>query len=119
MTETRTLVDKIIIACQEKKAKDIVTIDMRSLPGAICQYFVVCEGNSPTQVSAIVDEIENYTRIHCNERAISIDGQKESRWVGIDFGTVIVHIFIPELREFYAIEQLWEDCPVERIPNLD
>lgn len=119
MVETKVLVDNIVAACQEKKARDIVVIDMRELPGSICQYFVVCEGNSPTQVEAIADEVWDYVRIHCNEKPIMTDGLREGRWVGIDYGTVIVHVFIPEMREHYQIEQLWADAKQERIPNLD
>lgn len=119
MTETKVLVDNIVAACQEKKAKDIVVIDMRKLPGTICQYFVVCEGNTPTQVSAIADEVWDYVRKNVNEKPIMTDGLREGRWVGIDYGTVIVHVLIPELREYYGIEQLWADAKIEKIPNLD
>lgn len=119
MTETKVLVDNIVAACQEKKAKDIVVIDMRELPGTICQYFVVCEGNTPTQVSAIADEVWDYVRKNINEKPITTDGLREGRWVGIDYGTVIVHILIPELREYYGIEQLWADAKIEKIPNID
>lgn len=119
MTETQSLVDNIVAACQEKKARDIVTLDMRELPGTICQFFVICQGNTPTQVSAIADEISDYVRKQMGEKPIATDGLSEGRWVGMDYGTVIVHIFIPELREFYAIEQLWADAKMTKIPNLD
>lgn len=119
MNETKKLVDSIVEACQNKKAKDIVTIDIRKIPGAICEYFVVCQGNTPTQVHAIAGEVEDFVRKNINDKPLKIEGLQESNWVGIDYGTVIVHIFIPELREFYAFEQLWEDGIIERIPNLD
>lgn len=119
MTETKELVDSIVAASQEKKARDIVVLDMRALPGSICQYFVICEGNTPTQVTAIADEISEYVRKNINDKPISIDGLNEGRWVGMDYGTVIVHIFIPELRDYYAIEQLWADAEIKSIPNLD
>ena len=119
MIESKNLVDSIVAACQEKKAKDISILDMRRLPGSICQYFVVCEGNTPTQVSAIADEISEYVRKEMKEKPLGIDGMQEGRWVGMDYGTVIVHIFIPELRDYYAIEQLWADAEISKIPNLD
>ena len=119
MNETKKLVDSIVIACQNKKAKDIVTIDIRKVPGSICEYFVVCQGGSPTQVHAIAGEIENYVRINCDDRPIRTEGLRDSDWVGIDYGTVIVHIFIPELREFYAFEQLWGDGEIVKIENID
>lgn len=119
MTETQSLVENIVAACQEKKAKNIVTLDMSELPGTICQFFVICEGNTPTQVTAIAEEISESIRTKTKEKPLGIDGLNEGRWVGIDYGTVIVHIFIPELREFYAIEQLWADAKINEIPNLD
>jgi len=118
MKEVKSLVNNIIAACQEKKAKNIVTVDMSELPGTICQYFVICEGNTPAQVSAISDEIVDSLKKKKKERPISIDGLREARWVGIDYGTVIVHVFIPELREFYDIEHLWADATLEQIPDV-
>lgn len=119
MKEVKSLVNNIVAACQEKKAKNIVIVDMTELPGTICQYFVICEGNTPTQVSAISDEIVDYLKKKKKERPISIDGLREARWVGIDYGTVIVHVFLPELREFYNIEHLWADAKLETIPDVD
>ena len=119
MKEVKYLVNDIVAACQEKKAKNIVIVDMTDLPGTICQYFVICEGNTPTQVSAISDEIVESLKKKEKERPISTDGLREGRWVGIDYGTVIVHVFLPELREFYNIENLWADAKLESIPDID
>lgn len=118
MKEVKSLVNNIVAACQEKKARNIVIVDMTDLPGTICQYFVICEGNTPTQVSAISDEIIDYIKKKTKERPITTDGLREARWVGIDYGTVIVHVFIPELREFYNIEHLWADAKLEQIPDI-
>lgn len=118
MKEVKSLVNNIVAACQEKKAKNIVIVDMTELPGTICQYFVICEGNTPIQVSAISEEVIDSLKKK-NERPITIDGLREARWVGVDYGTVIVHVFIPELREFYNIEHLWADAKLESIPDLD
>lgn len=119
MKETKSLVNNIVAACQEKKARNIVIVDMTELPGTICQYFVICEGNTPIQVSAISEEVIDYIKKKTKERPITTDGLREARWVGIDYGTVIVHVFIPELREFYNIEHLWADAKVEQIPDID
>ncbi|MBK5721128.1 ribosome silencing factor [Dysgonomonas sp. Marseille-P4677] len=119
MKEVKSLVNNIVAACQDKKAKNIVIVDMTELPGSICQYFVICEGNSPTQVSAISEEILDSVKKKKKERPISSDGLREGRWVGIDYGTVIVHVFLPELREFYNIENLWADAKLESIPDIE
>lgn len=119
MNETKVLVNRIITASQEKKAKKIVTVDLSELPGSICKYFIICEGNTPNQVSAIAEEILEKVKSDVKERALSVEGLREARWVGIDYGTVIVHLFIPELREFYDLEHLWADAKLEFIPDLD
>jgi ribosome-associated protein len=119
MSETTILINNIVKASQEKKAKNIVIVDISDFPGAICQCFVVCQGNTPTQVEAIANEIVEEVRKSTKEKPISTDGLREARWVGIDYGTVIVHVFIPELREFYDIEHLWADAKIETIPDLD
>ncbi|MDU1891101.1 MAG: ribosome silencing factor [Dysgonomonas sp.] len=118
MKEGKTLANNIVAACQEKKARNIVIVDMTDLPGTICQYFVICEGNTPTQVAAISEEVVDALKKK-KERPISVDGLREGRWVGIDYGTVIVHVFLPELREFYNIENLWADAKLESIPDID
>ncbi len=119
MSETSILINNIVKASQEKKAKNIVIVDISEFPGAICQCFIVCQGNTPTQVEAIASEIVEQVRKNTKEKPISTDGLREARWVGIDYGTVIVHVFIPELREFYDIEHLWADAKIETIPDLD
>jgi len=119
MKEVKSLVNSIVAACQEKKAKNIVIVDMTELIGTICQYFVICDGNTPTQVSAISEEIVDSIKKKKKDRPITVDGLRESRWVGIDYGTVIVHVFLPELREFYNIENLWADAKLESIPDVD
>lgn len=119
MKEVKSLVNNIVAACQDKKAKNIVIVDMTELPGTICQYFVICEGNTPIQVTAIADEVVDSVKKKKKERPLSLDGLREGRWVGIDYGTVIVHVFIPELREFYNIEHLWADAKLESIPDVE
>lgn len=119
MNETKVLVNRIVSAAQDKKAKKIVTVDLSELPGSICKYFIIAEGNIPNQVSAIAEEIIEKVKVDVKERPLTVDGLREARWVGIDYGTVIVHIFVPELREFYDLEHLWADAKLEFIPDLD
>lgn len=119
MNDVKILVNNIVAACQEKKAQKIVIVDMTSLPGTICQYFVICSGRTPTQVSAIAEEVIESTKKNMKERPITSDGVVEGRWAGIDYGTVIVHVFLPDLREFYNIEHLWADAHLETLPDLD
>lgn len=118
MIESKTLVDKIVEGCQEKKANDIAIINMSEISGAICNYFVICDGSSPTQVSAIAEEVEDHVRKTIKDKPIRINKNTEGTWIGIDYGNVIVHVMMPETREYYSIEQFWEDGVIEKIPNI-
>ena len=119
MDQTEVLVKTIVEGLQEKKGKNIVTVDLTRLSGAICQYMVICEGNTPTQVSALSDSVWDFARKNAGEKPISTDGNQRAEWIGMDYGTVLVHIFLPERREFYNLETLWSDAKVVQIPNLD
>ena len=119
MDQTKELVNTIVEGLQEKKGKNIVTVDLTQLSGAVCQYMVICEGNTPTQVSALSDSVWDFARKKAGEKPLSIDGNQSAQWIGMDYGTVLVHIFLPEKREFYNLETLWSDSKVTQIPNLD
>lgn len=119
MKENRQLLDSIISGIQEKKGKNITTIDLRGMPGVICDYFVICEGNTPTQVAALAELVEHVVKTNLKESPIRVQGQQLAEWVGIDYGDIIVHIFLPELRSFYNIENLWSDAKSEKIQNED
>ena len=118
MDETKVLVNTIIDALQEKKGKKIVTLDLSGIEGSICQYFVIVQGNTPTQVSALSDEVWDvvYDRLH--EKPMGAVGMQEAQWIAMDYGTVIVHIFLPALREYYSLESLWADADITEIPDI-
>lgn len=118
MTEENKLVQSVIEGIQEKKGKNISSIKLKGIPGAICDYFIICEGNTPTQVSALTDSIEETVQKNTSEKPIRVHGKQLAEWVAIDYGNVIVHIFLPHLREFYNIDTLWDDALTERIPSL-
>lgn len=118
ITENK-LLQSIIVGIQEKKGKNINTINLKGITGAICDYFVICEGNTPTQVSALAESVEKVVKDKTQENPIRIQGKQQSEWVAIDYGDVIVHIFIPDLRSYYNIDLLWGDAISERIPSLD
>ena len=119
MKENRQLLDSIISGIQEKKGKNITTIDLRGIPGVICDYFVICEGDSPSQVAAVAGSVEHIVKTNIKESPIRVQGQQLAEWVGIDYGDIIVHVFLPELRSFFNIENLWSDAKTEKIANID
>ena len=116
---TITLIDKIVEGIQEKKGKGITIVDMEKLGNSICDYFVICQGNSPAQVSAITDSVEDVVRIGCKRKPYAIDGLRNAQWVAMDYGDVLVHVFLPDVRAFYDIEHLWADAKITNIPDLD
>ncbi len=118
MDQTKTLVNTIVAGLQEKKGKNIVTVDLTQFSGAICQYMVICEGNTPTQVSALSDSVWEFARKEANEKPLSIDGNQTALWIGMDYGTVLVHIFTPEQRTFYNLDNLWADAVINHIPDM-
>ena len=119
MDQTEALVKTIVEGLQEKKGKNIVTVDLTRLSGTICQHMVICEGNTPTQVSALSDSVWDFAHREAGEKPLSIDGSQRAEWIGMDYGTVLVHIFLPELREFYNLENLWSDAKLTQIADLD
>lgn len=118
MTKKNKLLQSIIEGIQEKKGKNINTVNLQGITGAVCDYFVICEGNSSAQVSALAESVEKIVKENIKEGPIRVQGKQQSEWIGMDYGDVIVHIFLPELRSFYNIEMLWEDAHSERIPSI-
>lgn len=117
--DAKEVIQQIVEGIQDKKGKEIVIVDMLKLGNSICDYFVICQGNSPTQVSAITDSIEDTVRVNCKKKPYSIDGLRNSQWVAMDYGDILVHIFLPDVRKFYDIEHLWADATLTEIPDLD
>lgn len=119
MNETKILVKKITEGIQEKKGKNIVVADLTPIGDTICKYFIICQGNSPSQVSAIVDSVKEYVRKEVSVKPSAIDGQRNAEWVALDYSDVLVHVFLPETRNFYNLEHLWADARLTSIPDLD
>lgn len=119
MNETEELVKRIAEGIQEKKGKNIVIVDLAPTDNTVCKYFVICEGNTPTQVAAIADSVNDYVRINAKTKPTGIEGMRNARWVVMDYSDVLVHIFVPEDRRFYNLENLWADANLTEIPNLD
>lgn len=119
MTTTQELIDLIIEGIQEKKGRQISIADLSNITSAPAEAFVICTANSPSQVDSIVDSIENVTRVKGKENPTAIAGRQNSLWVAMDYGNVIVHVFVPDMREYYNIDNLWSDAKITIIPDLD
>lgn len=115
----KNLIQAITEGIQEKKGKKIVVADMSHIVGAICQHFVICQGSSPIQVEAIADSIAECTRKEAGEKPVKVIGQGNAQWIAMDYTDVMVHIFLPDVREYYDLEHLWDDATLTQIPDID
>lgn len=119
MVEENTLLTKIVEGIQERKGKDIKIVDLRSIEYATTQGYVICSGTSNMHVSAIADSIREYVQQEIGVKPYNYDGYQNSQWIVLDYGTIYVHIFLPEFRELYNLEQLWSDAVITDVPDLD
>lgn len=119
MNDTKVLIEKITEGIQEKKGKNIVIADLTHIDDTLCNYLVICQGNSVSQVSAIVDSVKVMARQGGVSRPAAVDGQRNSEWVAMDYSDVLVHVFVPEVRNFYNLEHLWADAKLTTIPDID
>ena len=99
------LLNLIVEGIQERKGKNITHVDLTGLEYVSTEHFIICQGTSTMQVSAIAD--------------FNYDGYRNSQWIVIDYGTIYVHVFLPEYREYYNLEQLWNDAEIKEIPDID
>ena len=101
----------------EKKGQNVLKIDLRKLDIRITDYFVICHAASTTQVSAICDSVEDTVRKDTGEKPLHIEGLDNCFWVLLDYGSVIVHVFLEEYRNFYSLESLWSDATIEKLED--
>lgn len=116
---TKILVDSIVDGIQDVKGKDIVILDLKGLPNSVSEYFIICSGDSSTQVEGISNSVLKKTSKELKEKPWHKEGQKNSEWILLDYVNVVVHIFYRDVREFYNLEDLWADAKREDVPNLD
>ena len=108
------LIRTIVSAIEDKKGKNIVSLDLSGFDGAVCSHFVVCNADSTTQVAAIADGIEEKVHEVLGENVWRVEGTQTGLWVAMDYVDVVVHIFQTELRDYYRLEELWADAPTTR-----
>ena len=114
LTKNSKILKNIIKAIQEKKGENIISIDLRKIPEAVADFFIICEGASTTQVKAIADSVEEEVKKNCDELPYKHEGRQTMQWVLIDYVNVVVHVMLPENRRFYKLEDMWSDAPQEK-----
>lgn len=116
-TEKEALIAKIVDAIQDTKGEDIKILDLTNIENSVADYFIVCSGNSNTQVASIAGNVEKKVRNELKDRPWHVEGSENAMWVLVDYISVVVHIFQKHIREFYDIEELWGDAKVISVEN--
>jgi ribosome-associated protein len=122
MTKTKTddsqsLTDAVVKGIQEVKGQEICTIDLRNLPNAVCDFFVICHGTSDTHVDAIARSVERMAHQRTGQEPSHTEGASRAEWILMDYFDVVVHIFREPARRFYNLEKLWADADVKEIDH--
>lgn len=115
-TSTKELLETISNALLERKANDIMLLDVSDLT-TLTEFFVVCHGNSDTQVKAIADHVTEEVREKLSEKAWKQEGQQGRQWIILDYVNVVVHVMTEEKRDFYGIERMWNDASITHIKD--
>ncbi|WP_296316894.1 ribosome silencing factor [Winogradskyella sp. UBA3174] len=114
MTKDKTNADQLITTIiggiEEVKGKEIIILDLREIENTVCDYFIVCEGTSNTQVNAIVSSVQKTVSKTLRDKPWHVEGSDNAEWVLMDYVNVVVHVFQKHIREYYDIESLWGDA---------
>lgn len=114
-TDADQLITTIIGGIEDVKGKEITILDLREIENTVCDYFIVCEGTSNTQVNAIVNVIQKKVSKALKDNPWHVEGEENAEWVLIDYVNVVVHVFQKHIREYYDIENLWGDAKITQI----
>lgn len=114
---TDELISIIISGIEEVKGEDIQLLDLRDIENTVCDYFVVCSGNSNTQVKAISNSVQKIVGKQGQEKAWHVEGESIAEWILMDYVNIVVHVFQKPVREFYDIEGLWGDAKITKITS--
>jgi len=111
--ETRC--DMIVKGMQEKKAQDIVVMDLRKVKSSIVDFFIICSGTSDTQIDAIANSVEEELYKNLQENPWHQEGKQNKEWILLDYVDVVAHVFKKSKREYFALEELWGDAQIKHI----
>lgn len=109
LTKSSKILKVIINAIQDKKGEHVVSLDLRKIPEAVADFFIICEASSTVQVRAIAEWVEECVKKQCDEPPYKHEGLSASQWALIDYVNVVVHVFQSETRKFYKLEEMWSD----------
>lgn len=110
LTRNSKIFKTIIHAIQEKKGEKIVSLDLKKIPEAVTDFFIICEATNNIQLKAIADSVEVEVKKKCGELPYKHEGRQGEQWILIDYVNAVVHIMLPEPRKFYRLEEMWSDA---------
>ncbi|HEX8349505.1 MAG TPA: ribosome silencing factor [Hymenobacter sp.] len=113
--DSDTLADLVVRGMQDKKASDIVVLNLKELKNAVADYFIICSANSDTQLDAVARSVEEEIEKITGESPWQTEGRTNREWVLLDYVDVVVHVFLRDRRQFYALEELWGDAEISYI----
>ncbi|HEX8326148.1 MAG TPA: ribosome silencing factor [Hymenobacter sp.] len=113
--DSDTLADLVVRGMQDKKASDIVVLNLKELKNAVADYFIICSANSDTQLEAVARSVEEEIEKVTGESPWQTEGRTNREWVLLDYVDVVVHVFLRDRRKFYALEELWGDADISYI----
>jgi ribosome-associated protein len=111
LTRNSKIFKAIVDAIQQKKGEEIVSLDLRKIPEAVADFFIICQAGNPIQLRAIADSIEDEVKKKCGEMPYKHEGRQAQQWILIDYVNVVVHVMLPDNRKFYRLEEMWSDAP--------
>ncbi len=117
LSKNSKILKTIIRAIRDKKAENIISLDLRKIKEAVADFFIVCEASNPQQVRAIAENVEYEIKINCDESPYKHEGYQKLNWVLIDYVNVVVHVMLPDARKFYRLEELWSDAAAEEFAD--
>ena len=112
LTRNSKIFKTIIYAIKEKKGEKIISLDLKKIPEAVSDFFIICEASNNVQLKAIADSIEFEVKKSCGELPFKHEGRQGEQWILIDYVNAVVHIMLPESRKFYRLEEMWSDAPL-------
>jgi len=116
--DSDTLADVVVRGMQDKKASDIVVLNLKELKNAVADYFIICSANSDTQIDAIARSVEEEVEKTTGDYPWQTEGRTNREWVLLDYVDVVVHVFLRDRRKFYALEELWGDAQISYIEEV-
>jgi ribosome-associated protein len=110
LTKSSKIIKTIIAAIQDKKGEKIISLDLRKINEAVADFFIICEASNQPQIRAITENVERKVKEKCDENPYRQEGYKTLQWVLLDYVNVVVHVMLPENRNFYKLEEMWNDA---------